>query len=238
VTIQEIIEITDHRPWKLPTDKWKYYQEWDKVLFLHYQVDLKELQEFIPNELEIDLFEEKPWVSVVAFTMKNIRFRNFLAFPPISTFHEINIRTYVKSGDKSGVYFLSIEGGKRLSCLIAKEISELPYRFSKISRNAHNYQSINASFNDRLNIDFTVKEEVNDKSQLDIWLTERYSLFQNTKTEINFFELHHLEWPIHQVEIKNLELAYPRFQKLVHNRPSKAQYSEGVRVLSWAKEIL
>lgn len=236
--IQEIIKITDHRPWKIPNTKWKYYQEWNKVLFLHYQVELKDLQKFIPKELEIDLFEGKPWVSVVAFTMKNIRFRNFLAFPPISTFHEINIRTYVKSGEKSGVYFLSIEGGKLFSCLIAKGISELPYRFSKILRTENNYKSSNAIFNDKLNIDFTVKEEVNEKTKLENWLTERYALFQNTKTTINFFELHHVEWPLRQLEIKNLQLDYPRFQKLVNDKPSKVQYSEGVQVLSWNKKVM
>jgi len=93
-----------------------------------------ELKKHVPKELEIDLFKGKPWVSVVAFTMENIRPKNIPAFSPISNFHEINIRTYVKMNNKNGVYFLSIEGGKRLSCKIAKFISDLPYRYSIIDR--------------------------------------------------------------------------------------------------------
>ena len=125
MTIKEILNTTEHRPWKLPADSWKFYQEWNDVIFLHYEVDISELKKFVPKELEIDLFKGKPWVSVVAFTMQKIRPKNLPYFPPISDFDEINIRTYVKSNNKTGVYFLSIEGGKFLSCKVAKRISEL-----------------------------------------------------------------------------------------------------------------
>lgn len=62
----------------------------------------------VPHDLEIDLFEGKPWVYLVAFTMEKIRPKYLPSFPPISDFDEINIRTYVKKDNKAGVYFLSI----------------------------------------------------------------------------------------------------------------------------------
>ena len=133
MTIREILNTTKHRPWQIPKSSWKFYQEWNDAIFLHWQVDLKELKKFVPDEIEIDLFEGKPWVSMVAFTMEKMRLKNMISFPPISDFDEINIRTYVKYKGKSGVYFLSIEGGKSLSCKVAKGISELPYRYSKKS---------------------------------------------------------------------------------------------------------
>ena len=125
--IREILNTTNHRPWTIPTESCKFYQEWNHSIFLHWQVELSELQKFVPKELEIDLFEGKPWVSVVAFTMEKIRPKNLPAFPPISNFDEINIRTYIKSNNKTGVYFLSIEGETSLSCKIAKGMSELSY---------------------------------------------------------------------------------------------------------------
>ncbi|MCH1612890.1 MAG: DUF2071 domain-containing protein, partial [Flavobacteriales bacterium] len=132
--INEILKIKNHRPWELPNESWSFYQEWNNAIFLHFKVELEELKQYIPKELEIDLFEKKPWVSVVAFTMEKIRPKNIPAFSPISNFHEINIRTYVKMNNKTGVYFLSIEGGTKLSCKIAKFISDLPYRYSLIER--------------------------------------------------------------------------------------------------------
>src|SRR5690606_2886044 len=233
--IREILNTTKHRPWEIPTDSWKFYQEWNNAIFLHYQVDLTELKKFVPEELEIDFFEGKPWVSVVAFTMKKIRPKNLPAFPPISDFDEINIRTYVKSKNKTGVYFLSIEGGKSLSCKIAKGISELPYRYSKINRTEQNYQSQNSEFKDNLNIEFKIGMELTNKTELDKWLTERYALFQETNESINKFEIHHLEWPINEINLQKLELNYPRFKKLINEKPSRTNYSKGVKVLAWGK---
>lgn len=238
MTIQEILNTTEHRPWKIPSGKWKFYQEWNNAIFLHWQVDLVELEKFVPKELEIDLFEEKPWVSVVAFTMEKIRPRYLPSFPPISDFHEINIRTYVKSNNKTGVYFLSIEGGTYLSCKVARLISELPYRYSKMKRANNQYVSSNSEFKDNLNIDFLVGEELKEKTKLDSWLTERYALFQDTKHSINEFEIHHLEWSINQIDLKELEFNYPRFESLLIGNPNMCNYSKGVKVIAWDKRKL
>jgi len=143
MTIEEILSKTEHRPWRIPNESWKYYQEWNNAVFLHWQVELSALRKLVPIELEIDVINQKPWVSLVAFTMEKIRPRNLPPFSPISNFDEINIRTYVKSNNKSGVYFLSIEGGTSLSCKLAKGISELPYRFSAMKRAKTVFQSSN-----------------------------------------------------------------------------------------------
>lgn len=235
MTIREILRNTQHRPWEIPPENWKYYQEWNKAIFIHYQVNLDELKKWVPEELEIDLFDDKPWISVVAFTMEKIRPRNLPSFPPISNFHEINIRTYIKSNTKTGVYFLSIEGGKKLSCKIAKGISELPYRFSEIKRTQQKYQSVNNEFNDKLNIEFTHGKKVSEKTELDKWLTERYALFHDTDNSINEFEIHHPEWPLNEINLHKLELNYPRFKKLITAKPDKIHYSKGVKVIAWGK---
>lgn len=235
MTIRELLNTTEHRPWAIPTENWKFYQEWNHAIFLHWEVELSELRKFVPKELDIDLFDGKPWVSVVAFTMEKIRPKNLPPFSPISDFDEINIRTYVKSNNKTGVYFLSIEGGKKLSCKIAKSMSELPYRFSKIKRTEGRYISSNSEFNDHLDIEFAIGKEVKEKTELDKWLTERYALFQDTKSSINEFEIHHLEWPINGIELKKVSLNYQRFDKLIANNPHKTQYSKGVKVIAWGK---
>ena len=239
MTNQEILRTIEHRPWDMPKEPWKFYQEWNQAIFLHWEVTLTtltELEKWVPKELEIDLFNGKPWISVVAFTMEQIRPRYLPSFPPISNFDEINIRTYVKSNNKTGVYFLSIEGGTSLSCKVAKTISELPYRFSKIKRTPNQYTSINTEFNDQLDIQFEVRKEYKEKTALDRWLTERYALFQDTDTSINEFEIHHLEWIINEIEVNKLDIKYPRFDKLIKNKPKKVQYSKGVKVMAWGKQ--
>ncbi len=236
MTIKEILSTTKHRPWNIPNERWKFYQEWNNAIFLHWQVALHELRKFVPEALEIDLFDGKPWVSVVAFTMEGIRPKNLPPFPPISNFDEINIRTYVKYNGKAGVYFLSIEGGTKLSCRIAKSISELPYRYSKIKRTGDTYKSSNPEFDDRLKIGYSIGKLKNNKTELDVWLTERYALFQDTSRSLNKYEIHHLEWPIHEINLIELHCSYPRFHTLINNRPDNMHYSHGVKVIAWGKK--
>lgn len=235
MTTNEILNINNHRPWNLPNSRWKYYQEWNNAIFLHWQVNGDELSKFVPAELEIDLHNDQAWVSLVAFTMEKIRPRNLPAFPPISDFHEINIRTYVKYNDKAGVYFLSIEGGKRISCQIAKKLSELPYRYSKMSRQENYYTSSNQYFNDKFELNYHLGLPITKKTALDKWLTERYALFQDSPTSINQFEIHHIEWPTLEIDLEHLEVYYPRFSDLLNHSPALSHYSTGVQVIAWDK---
>ena len=122
--------------------------------------------------------------------------------------------------NKPGVYFLSIEGGKHWSCKIAKYMSGLPYRHSNIKRENGKYISNNPQYNDRLNIEFKIKNKLTEKTNLDKWLTERYALFQDNSGSIDFFEIHHLEWEINKIEIEKLELKYERFEKLFSGKPN------------------
>ncbi len=237
MSIKEIINATVHRPWPLPSESWRYYQEWNKAIFLHYQVDINELKKWVPEEIEIDLFEGKPWISLVAFSMEKIRPRYLPPFNPISNFAEINIRTYIKSGHKTGVYFLSIEGEKKMACKAAKLFSGLPYRFSKMKRTPNSFISKNREHGDQFNIQFRLGNELKNKnkSTLDIWLTERYALLQDEKNALNEFEIHHIEWPLQEIEIEKLTVNYPRFKNMINNKPDKINYSPGVQVTAWGK---
>ena len=237
MTIQEILQTTSHRPWQMPKGKWKYYQEWNNAIFLHFEANIEELEKLVPKDLEIDTHEGKAYVSIVPFTMERIRQRNIPAFSPISNFHEVNIRTYVKYKGKTGVHFLSIEGAKRSSCFVAKALSELPYRYSPMERTSKTFKSKNKKYKDSLKVKFKIGPTVNNKSSLELWLTERYALFQHTQNSINEFEIHHIEWPANQIEIEELQVNYSRFKNLISSKPTIVQYSTGVQVIAWEKVV-
>lgn len=191
----------------------------------------------VPESLEIDLHDGKAWVSLVAFSMENIRPRGLPALLGISYFDEINIRTYVRHGNKTGVYFLSIEAGNIISVKVSKIVSGLPYRYSNMSRESSQFKSSNAQFKDEFKIRFTAKDELTEKSTIDLWLIERYALYQDSLKGLNRFEIHHIEWPITDIEIKELGADYPRFKYLLSGSPDKQHFSSGVQVLTWGKQI-
>lgn len=236
MNIRDLLHTSSHRPWPMPFGAWRYYQEWNRALFLHWQVDEDKLRAMVPPTLEIDLFEGKPWVSVVAFTMERIRPRFLPAFPPISNFDEINIRTYVKQGAKSGVYFLSIEAGNPISCAIARSLSGLPYRYSTIKREREEFRSANVASGDQLQVAYTVGEPLTMRSSLDTWLTERYALFLETKDILYSYDIHHKVWPLNTLFLRDVTCAYPRFEPLFSGFPHRVHYSPGVEVIAWNRQ--
>ncbi|MCC5917961.1 MAG: DUF2071 domain-containing protein [Cryomorphaceae bacterium] len=229
---EDILKKSNHRPWPLPTKPWLYYQEWNEPVFMHWPVEIKDLEPFIPEGLEIDLLDGQAWVSLVAFTIQ-IKPRFLPAFPMVSTFEEINLRTYVRHKGKSGVYFLSIEGSKRLSCWLARRLSGLPYRFANIVRTEGAFHSLNATAKNKLHLNFSAEKSIRKTSVTDIWLTERYALFHNKKKEIFTYEVHHIPWKLQRINMTKLEIHYPKFQHLIGGYPVLMHYSPGVQVLTF-----
>lgn len=210
----------------------KYHQAWNNTIFLHWQVDLDVLMPFIPPGIDVDLYEDKAWVSVVAFTIAGIRPSFLPACPPISNFDEINVRTYTKNDGKAGVTFLSIEAGKRLSAMIARYTSKLPYRYSEMERTQSTFKSHNDQYEDRFQIDFSLEGELVQKSPLDIWLTERYALVQPFKSDRLTYHVEHEEWPLKSIHVNELIVRYHRFNNLLNGPPVLAHYSDGVTVIA------
>lgn len=231
----EILNQTLHRPFEYPKRPWKFYQEWNKAVFVHWEVDEALIEPLLPKNIELDIINGKTWVSLVAFNMNNIGVKSLPKIPHISDFYEINIRVYVVCNKKPSVYFLSMEGSKRSSCKVLKVLSKFPYRYSKMKRNETNYSSNNTEFSDSFRIKYNLNNFPVKKDKTDLWLTERYAVFQDYKKHIIEYDVHHIEWPIQNIHIENLEINYPRFNHLINNKPDKVHYSKGVQVLTWDK---
>jgi len=233
--IQRILQLNAHRPYPMPQRPWKYYQEWHDVLFAHWQVPIKPLRELVPEGIDIDLFGEEAWVSMVAFDLKKLRPHFLPSFSPISDFIEINMRTYVLRNGKPGIYFFSLEAEKTVSALLGKLGIGLPYMKSKISHPGGIYDSFNPTRNFHLKVKYTPGEEIQNKSLLDKWLTERYCLFLERSGKIVGNDIHHFEWPLQKVEIEKIAIHY-QFNNLVINSPASLyHYSTGVLVPTWGQ---
>jgi len=232
--IKNLLSDRSHRPFALPAGPWKYYQEWDKVLFFHWKVPFDSLRNCVPEKFNIDRFDGDCYVSLVAFTIRKMKPRIFPAIKFISDFHEINLRTYIDNNHKKGIYFLSIEAQKYLSAFIARSVSGLPYQKSEIKRTDKSYQSINKTENFHLNTEFEVGQKLPHKTELDIWLTERYCLYLERNKKAYRYDVHHREWELKNVYIKNLQLNYEIDNlALLGSLPDRVHYSDGVEVLVW-----
>lgn len=232
--VREILNTTEHRPWQMPSKKWKFYQEWKNVVFLHWPVEIEDLKNFVPKNLTIDLFEGKPWVSLLIFNLEKMRPRFLPPFPPISNFYEINLRTYVKAENKGGIYFLQLEASKIISAKLARLFTNLPYTHSNIIREANYIHSTNNKASSELKLEYEIGA-IKQKKDIDAWLLERYVLFQVDNNVINKIEIHHFEWNTYALYIQNFSCIYPSFGKII-KPPIITHFSIGVQALGWMKK--
>lgn len=234
--IKEILSKTSHRPFEMPKGDWIYYQEWNNAVFLHWEIPFQTLRQLVPKPLELDNFEGKYYVSVVVFTMEKIRPKYLPSVSFLSDFEEINVRTYVQKDGKKGVYFLSIEAEKWLSAFVAKSLSGLPYEKSEIQRTENQCISTNKAKSFHLNINFEIGETLQQKTDLDLWLTERYCLFLDLGKNLYRYDIHHEEWEIKSLKINHLEIDYRLENCILNHAPTLTHYSNGIKVVSWKRE--
>lgn len=122
---------------------------------------------------------------------------------------------------------------------MAKILSGLPYEKADIKRTDKVLVSTNTQKGFYLDTEFIVKERLQNKSELDKWLTERYCLFLDKGNELHRYDIHHKEWEIKAVELRRLNLHYKIGDiDLTKRQPNVTDYSDGVKVIAWQRQKL
>jgi uncharacterized protein len=83
---------------------------WENIIMANYAVPIETLKPFIPHGVELDLYNDKAYVSLVGFMFKNTKLFQ-VPIPWLGTFEEINLRFYVVRKEdtklKRGVVFIN-----------------------------------------------------------------------------------------------------------------------------------
>lgn len=207
-----------------------FIADWDRTLMLHYEVPPAKLQPFIPFEL--DVRDGKAYVSLVAFTMRGLRpratehdsglFRRrgavwrkalTLVFSPIATHEFLNVRTYVRHGGNSGIYFIAEWLPNALSVPLGRPLFGLPYRLARV-RYLHEHErgilfgEVRPArgrgvlrYRARVRNDFCPCAS----GSLTEWLMERYTAFTEWRGWKRLFRVRHGPWPQCPVEVEILD---------------------------------
>ncbi len=179
---------------------------WCDLAFLHWPVDPAIMRPLIPAALEIDTFEGQAWIGVVPFRMENVRLRYAPPFPGTGAFPEINIRTYVRSGQRTGVWFFSLDATSRLAVRAARWAFNLPYLDAEImiasrgesvdyrSRRVHRDAEPAAFQGTYRPTGASMRAAA---GSLEHFLVERYCLFAASPTgDLGYMDVHHAPWPL------------------------------------------
>jgi uncharacterized protein YqjF (DUF2071 family) len=192
-----------------PPGRWAISMRWHDLLFMHWPLKPQVLRPLIPPELQFDTFDGQAWIGIVPFHM-NIRQRYAPPLPCLSSFAELNVRTYVSHHGRRGVWFLSLDAANPLAVKMAQWWFHLPYHHARMSVALHGdevtYRSERshpratpATFEARYRP--TGKPFLSTAGQLDHWLTERYTLFSaDALGHVYRGDIHHAPWQLQTAE--------------------------------------
>lgn len=100
---------------------------WNDLAFLHWRVEPERLRGAVPAGLELETFDGAAWLGVVPFRMSDVGWRGVPGVLGLSTFPELNLRTYVALGGRRGVWFFSLDAADRVTVRGARRFFHLPY---------------------------------------------------------------------------------------------------------------
>jgi hypothetical protein len=189
----------------MPDRAWVMTQTWHDLLFAHWPVAPESLRLKVPSRFEIDLFEGEAWVGIVPFRMTNVAPRGVPALPWISSFPELNVRTYVRVGDRPGIYFFSLDAGRWLAVRGARALLNLPYytasmkvaakgsdvAYASERSGAHRTAAFRATYGP------AGSPSAPAAGSLEHFLTERYCLYHLHRGGTPYrLDIHHPPWPL------------------------------------------
>ncbi|KAF2510695.1 DUF2071 domain-containing protein [Flavobacterium zhairuonense] len=191
--------------------------EWKNLALFNYEVDANVLEKYLPAGTEIDIWNNKCYVSLVGFMFKNTKVLG-LKVPFHVDFEEVNLRFYVKrfeNGEwKRGVVFIKEIVPKKAITFIANTLYQEHYETQKMKHkiienengNTFIYQWKNDTKWNTIELETrNVPTEIEVNSEAE-FITEHYFGYTKIDEETTFeYEVTHPRWE--QLEVLNHRVA-------------------------------
>ena len=122
---------TPHGP--VPVPRPALIHRWSELSFVHWRYDPAVVQKLLPEGLTVDVVDGAAWVGLVPFHC-TIRPPGVPRVPWVSSFEEMNVRTYVRGPDgRAGVWFITLDAARLGAVLLARATYGLSYFWSKMA---------------------------------------------------------------------------------------------------------
>jgi uncharacterized protein YqjF (DUF2071 family) len=216
---------------------------------MHWPIKSEAIRNYIPSALPIDTFDGTAWIGVVPFRMSGVRPRLVPELPYLSSFPELNVRTYVTIEGKPGVWFFSLDAGNPIAVEVARDVFHLPYYNAQMTCDLQGesvgYSSTrthrgapSAMFQGHYHPTGPVYHST--PGTLENWLTERYCLYAaNRHGQIWRSDIHHAPWPLQSAEAEverntmteHIQLTLPNTKPILH-------FARFLDVVAWWPQLL
>jgi uncharacterized protein YqjF (DUF2071 family) len=233
------LEHVEHRPWTVPAGRWTMGQTWEELLFAHWPVPFEAVRAQVPARLEVEQHDGSAWIGITPFRVTGLRLRGTLPLPVISSFLEVNVRTYVRAADgKPGIWFFSLDASSRLAVEAARRLYKLPYFHARISAERRDdwIDLECARLGERGRVFsglYRPEGEVFNAvpGSLDWFLAERYCLYTtDERGTLQRAEIHHAPWPLQGAEA---EIEITTLSPIELDGPPLCHFARRQDVLIW-----
>jgi uncharacterized protein len=202
------VEHVDHRPWPLPAGRWLMGQTWEDLLFAHWRVPVAELRPHVPPGLEVEEHDGSGWLGITPFRLTGLRSRGIVPLPGVSSFNELNVRTYVRAADgKQGIWFFSLDATSRLAVRAARRGFRLPYFDARMTlERVDGWVDVECARLAEQGRVFSGRYREAGEAftpaggSLEWFLTERYCLYTSDESGLDRADIHHTPWVLHLAE--------------------------------------
>ncbi len=189
-----------------PRGPWIMGQRWEDLLFVSWPVPIEALRPHIPAAVEIETAEGSAWISAVPFWMSHAHFRNLPPIPFLSSFPEVNLRTYVRAGDHRAVWFLSLDTESHINVFLARHAFNLPYVYADVAMargDEITFRSVRKDGRSAFDVRYRPagEERVPPEGTLEHFLTERYSMVcANKDGDLYRGDIQHAPWRLRDAD--------------------------------------
>jgi uncharacterized protein len=188
-----------------PRGPWIMGQKWQDLLFLSWPIEAARLRRFVPEGVQIDEIEGSAWLSVVPFWMEDAHFHGLPPIPYLSSFPEVNVRTYVSAGEHKAVWFLSLDTHSHVNVFLARHAFHLPYEYAEVEmRRGDEFEFHSVRPGGEAAVDLTYRpdgpEVIPAEGSLQHFLTERYALMcASDDGDLYRGDIQHAPWRLRDV---------------------------------------
>ncbi|WP_299884128.1 DUF2071 domain-containing protein [uncultured Lacinutrix sp.] len=221
--------------------------EWRKLAIANYEIDPSILSPYVPYGTELDLWNNKCYISLVGFMFLNTKLLG-IKIPFHINFEEVNLRFYVKRLEnnewKRGVVFIKEIVPKPALTFVANTVYKENYETMPM---LHKWEDID---NEKL-IEYHWKHNSNwqsfiiraDKTQIEIplnseteFITEHYwGYAKHSETKTNEYEVTHPKWKQYNVTDYEINVDFGAvygntFSFLTKLKPHSVMLAEGSEI--------
>ena len=180
--------------------------------------------------------------------MAGVMLRPLPDLPYFSAFPELNLRIYVETEGRPGVWFLSLDAANAVAVWAARRFFHLPYFHARMSINGlpeeARYKSFRLSAPRGTTFEATYGPSGDPyrstPGTLEHWLTERYCLYaQSAQGQLYRAEVHHEPWPLQPAEalLTRNDLLAPHGLR-TSGPPELLHFSRRIDVVVWSPEAV